>query len=85
MWQYGQIAFNNETLSDAADEFARYNEVHIVVDPAAGGRTITGLFAASDPIGFAKLAAAALGLHCQVEGDEVRLFVGTDEKSVGKI
>jgi len=85
VWQYGQIAFNNESLSDAADEFARYNEVRIVVDPAARGRTITGLFAASDPIGFAKLAAAALGLHLQVDGSEVRLFVGTDEKSVGKI
>ena len=85
VWQYGQIAFNNESLIDAANEFARYNEVRIVVDPAAGGRTITGLFAASDPIGFAKLAATALGLHMQVDGSEVRLFVGTDEKSVGKI
>lgn len=85
VWQYGQIAFDNETLSDAADEFARYNEVRIIVDPAAGSRTITGLFAASDPIGFAKLAAAALGLHLQVDGGEVRLSVEPDEKAVGKI
>lgn len=83
-WQYGQIAFDNEALSDAADEFARYNEVRIVVDPAAGSRTITGLFAASDPIGFAKLAAAALGLHLQLKGSEVRLSVDAGEKAVGK-
>jgi transmembrane sensor len=80
MWRYGQIAFDNETLSDAADEFARYNQVRIVVDPAAGSRTITGLFAASDPIGFAKLAAAALGLHLQVDDGEVRLSVEPAEK-----
>jgi transmembrane sensor len=84
-WQYGQIAFDNETLSDAANEFARYNEVRIVVDPAIGSRTITGLFAASDPIGFARLAAAALGLHLEVDDGEVRLSVGADEKIVGKI
>ena len=84
-WQYGQIAFDNETLSDAANEFARYNVVHIVVDPAIGSRTITGLFAASDPIGFARLAAAALGLHLEVNDGEVRLSVGADEKAVGKI
>jgi transmembrane sensor len=84
-WQYGQIAFDNEPLSDAAEEFARYNEVRIVVDPAAGSRTITGLFAASDPIGFAKLAAAALGLHLQLNGREVRLSVEPGEKAVGKI
>lgn len=85
VWQYGQIAFDNETLSDAADEFARYNEVRIVVDPAVGNRTITGLFAATDPIGFAKLAAAALALHLRVDGREVRLSAGPEEKAVGKI
>ena len=80
-WQYGQIAFDNETLSDAADEFARYSEVRIVVDPAAGSRTITGLFAASDPIGFAKLAAAALGLHLQVDDGEVRISAEAEKKT----
>ncbi|HVW73678.1 MAG TPA: FecR domain-containing protein [Rhizomicrobium sp.] len=84
-WQYGQIAFDNETLRDAADEFARYSEVRIIVDPAVGSRTITGLFAASDPIGFAKLAAAALGLHLQVDGGEVRISAEADKNTVGKI
>lgn len=79
VWQYGQIAFDNRPLREAADEFARYNEVRIVVDPTAGRRTITGLFAASDPVGFAKLASAALGLDLQVDGGTIRLSVRPDQ------
>lgn len=85
VWQYGQIAFDNKTLNEAAVEFARYNEVHIIVEPAIGDRTITGLFAASDPIGFARLAAAALNLHVEVDGGEVKLSSEPSEKGVGKI
>lgn len=68
-WQYGQIAFDNETLSDAAQEFARYSNTKIVVEPSVANRTITGLFASNDPVGFAKAAAAVLNLHTQI-GDE---------------
>ena len=37
-WQHGRIALDNETLADAAGEFARYSEVRIVVDPAISER-----------------------------------------------
>jgi transmembrane sensor len=73
-WQYGRIALDNESLTDAADEFARYSEVRIVVDPAVSKRTITGLFASDDPVGFAKAAAAALKLQVEMKGNEVRIF-----------
>ena len=73
-WQYGRIALDNESLTDAADEFARYSEVRIVVDPAVSKRTITGLFASDDPVGFAKAAAAALKLQVETKGNEVRIF-----------
>ena len=72
-WQYGQIAFDNEALEDAADEFARYSNTRIVVDPAIGKRTITGLFASNDPVGFAKAAAAVLNLRVEVGTKEVRI------------
>jgi len=72
-WQFGRIAFDNETLRDAVDEFARYSDVHIVVDPAVANRTVTGLFVANDPIGFAKAAAGVLKLDVQVNEREVRL------------
>jgi transmembrane sensor len=73
-WQYGRIALDNQTLQDAADEFARYSDVHIVPDPAVATRTVTGLFASNDPIGFAKAAATVLKLNVEVNGRVVRLF-----------
>jgi transmembrane sensor len=70
-WRYGQIAFENETLADAAAEFARYSNTRIAVDPAISNRTITGMFAANDPVGFARVAASVLDLHVSVESKEV--------------
>jgi transmembrane sensor len=72
-WQTGRIAFDNQTLADAAAEFSRYSEVRIVVDPTVSHRTVTGLFAANDPIGFAKAAASVLKLRTQTSGGEVRI------------
>lgn len=73
-WQRGQIAFDNQTLEDAATEFARYSEVHVVVDPAVSGKTITGLFASNDPVAFARAAGSVLKLRVEVSGNEVRIF-----------
>ncbi len=72
-WQYGRIAMENETLKDAAAEFARYSDTRIIVDPAVSGRTITGLFASNDPVGFAKVAASVLDLHVEEEPNAVRI------------
>jgi transmembrane sensor len=72
-WQYGQIAFDNQTLADAAEEFARYSSTRIVVDPAVAEQTVTGAFASNDPVGFAKAATAALDLHMEVKAGEVRI------------
>jgi transmembrane sensor len=72
-WKYGQIAFDNQTLQDAAEEFARYSDVRIVVDPSIANRTVTGLFVSNDPIGFAKAAAAVLRLQVEVNDREVKL------------
>lgn len=73
-WQRGRIALDNQTLTDAAGEFARYSEVRIIVDPGISNRTVTGLFASNDPVGFAKAAAAVLKLQMEVKGSEVRIF-----------
>lgn len=70
-WQYGRIAFENETLADAAEEFARYSDTKIEVDPAVSGRTITGVYAANDPVGFARVVASVLNLHVSVADNEV--------------
>lgn len=73
-WQQGHIALENKSLEEAAQEFARYSEVRIVVDPAVSDRTVTGLFASNDPIAFARAAAAVLRLRMEVRGNEVRIF-----------
>jgi transmembrane sensor len=70
-WQYGQIAFDNETLADAAEEFARYSSTRIIVEPSVAGQTVTGAFAANDPVGFARAATGALDLRMEVRHGEV--------------
>jgi transmembrane sensor len=73
-WEFGRLAFDDQTLQDAADEYARYSDIQIVVDPAVANRTITGSFMSNDPVGFAKTAASALALQVEVSGREVRIF-----------
>jgi len=73
-WQKGQIAFEGETLTQAAAEFARYSDTRIVIqDPALAKEEIAGLFKATDPVGFAQTIAISLNAHAQVGEGEVRL------------
>jgi transmembrane sensor len=73
-WQSGQIAFEGETLSQAAAEFSRYSDTRIVVvDPGLAREEIAGLFKATDPVGFAKTIAISLNARADVGEGEVRL------------
>ena len=73
-WRDGRIAFEAETLAEAAAVFARYSDIRIVIDdPAVSSKKITGLFTANDPISFAKAAAGSLGLAVEVRPGEVRI------------
>lgn len=73
-WQKGQIAFEGETLAQAAVEFARYSDTRIVIaDPSLAREEIAGLFKATDPVGFAQTIAISLNAHAQVGEGEVRL------------
>lgn len=57
-WREGKIAFEGERLDTAAAEFARYSKTRIEIrDPALAGEPVTGLFAASDPVGFGRAVA----------------------------
>ena len=65
-WLNGMLSFEDTPLSQAAASFSRYSDVEIVLaDPAIGDRTITGLFAANNPRGFARSAALSLGLRAE--------------------
>lgn len=73
-WQEGRIAFEGETLDNAAKVFERYSDTRIIIeDPSIGNEEITGLFAANDPVSFARAAAASLDLKATVGPGEVRL------------
>lgn len=73
-WREGRIAFEGEQLSEAAAEFARYSKTRIEIrDPALAQEPITGLFAASDPVGFSRAVASALDAQVEQQGGTVIL------------
>lgn len=72
-WREGRIAFDNETLAEAARAFSRYSDIHIVVSADVEDQTVTGLFITNDPVGFAKAAALSLGLRTEIDNREIRL------------
>jgi transmembrane sensor len=73
-WQDGHIAFEGETLAEAAAQFARYSDTRIVIeDPKLAKEEIAGLFKATDPVGFAQTIAISLNAHARVAEGEVRL------------
>lgn len=74
-WKEGRIAFEDVALANAAQEFSRYSDTRIVIDdPAVAKRTVTGLFVANDPVGFAKAVATSLGLRAEVREHQVTLM-----------
>jgi len=73
-WREGMIAFEAATLEEAAMEFARYSDTKIIItDIAVAHETVTGLFSAHNPIGFAQAAAVSLGLRAEVRDSTVYL------------
>ncbi|EGF91176.1 fecR family protein [Asticcacaulis biprosthecium C19] len=74
-WREGRIAFEGDTLRQAAAEFARYSDTRIVIeDPQIARETVTGLFQANDPVGFSKAVAVSFGLRTQIREKQVRLY-----------
>lgn len=73
-WREGRIAFQGETIGQAAAQFSRYSETRIAIDdPTIAAEEITGLFQANDPVGFAQAVASSFGLRAEVSAGEVRL------------
>lgn len=73
-WREGKLTFEGDTLEAAAEEFARYSDIRIVIaDPILAKQTITGLFTATDPAGFAQAVAISLAARAEVRNGEVVL------------
>lgn len=73
-WREGKLAFEGETLSQAADTFARYSDMRIRIrDAQLASEPVTGLFAANDPVGFSRAIARVFDAKLEQRGDEVVL------------
>ncbi|HWU49213.1 MAG TPA: FecR domain-containing protein [Asticcacaulis sp.] len=74
-WREREIILRQETLSDAAAEFNRYNDVQIVIaDPALGQERLVGGFSTDQPDSFARAVHAALDAPVSI-GDG-RIVIG---------
>jgi transmembrane sensor len=76
-WRDGKLAFEGETLGQAAAAFARYSDTRIQIrDPALAREPVTGLFAANDPAGFSRAIARVFQARVEQDGDRVVLTRG---------
>lgn len=73
-WREGKLAFEGETLGEAAEIFVRYSDIRIEIrDPALAREPVTGLFAANDPAGFSRAAARVFDARLEQQPDRVVL------------
>jgi transmembrane sensor len=72
-WENGSVSLAGDTLQAAANEFNRYNQKKIVVDPALAHETVVGWFEAKDPAGFARAAAVSFNGEVLIEGQTIRI------------
>ncbi|MGR4866094.1 FecR family protein [Caulobacter sp. LARHSG274] len=73
-WREGKLAFEGETLQQAADAFARYSDTRIEIrDSGLAREPVTGLFAANDPAGFSRAVAHVFNARLEQQGDAVVL------------
>jgi transmembrane sensor len=73
-WREGKLAFEGETLEQAAATFARYSDLRIrIADPRLAAEPVTGLFAANDPMGFSRAVARIFDAKVEQRDDGVVL------------
>lgn len=73
-WREGMLAFNQTRLADIADEFNRYNGVHLVVTgEEAPEIRIGGTFPATEPRTFVSLLRDAYGLKVEEVDDKIKI------------
>jgi transmembrane sensor len=73
-WTQRQLIFDSVSLADVADEFNRYNERKLVIDPAALGTLhISGVFSSTDPASLIHFLRDHLGLRVVETPAEIRV------------
>ncbi|WP_200216225.1 MULTISPECIES: FecR family protein [Brevundimonas] len=73
-WREGKLAFEGQTIEQAALEFSRYSTTTIeIVGPALAQERVIGLFSANDPVGFSRSIALTFDASVRVERNRVIL------------
>ncbi|HXB52979.1 MAG TPA: FecR domain-containing protein [Rhizomicrobium sp.] len=70
-WRRGVLVFNQQTLADAAEQFNRYNNRHILVEGSARKIRIGGRFKADNVDVFVQLLHRGFGLSVNEQGDKI--------------
>lgn len=69
-WRQGAIAFEGQSLSDAAREINRYNRVHVVVaDPSIARLRLAGYFQSDDPGAFVQAVVRTFPVRATTAAD----------------
>lgn len=77
-WTQRRLIFNNRPIGEVAEEFNRYNRLHVeIVDPELRRQEITGVFDANDPESF-------LTFLSHTPGVRVSNSVGSDGQIVAR-
>jgi transmembrane sensor len=73
-WREGKLAFEGESLRQAADAFARYSDTRIVIKDAALAREpVAGLFTANDPVGFSRAVSSIFDARLEQSDGQIVL------------
>jgi len=84
-WTMGNISFDGETLTEAVNEFNRYNRRRLAIaDPAIASMKVGGSFEATDPESFAATLEKHFGVRRMpaVRGDnDVIRLVSQDQRT----
>ena len=73
-WTQRELVFDSATLTCVAEEFNRYNERKLVIDPSAlGTQHISGIFSSTDPTSLIHFIRDRPGLRVTETSTEIRV------------
>ncbi len=73
-WTKRQLVFDSASLAEVAEEFNRYNERKLVIDPAVLGKFhISGVFSSTDPASLIRFLRQRPGSRIVETSSEIRI------------
>ncbi len=72
-WREGVLKFDGSTLREAADEFNRYNQTKLQIDPAIADEKVVGLFNTDEPDMFARVVSMTFGANVEKKDGRIHI------------